>query len=75
MQENKSLFEHFEEIGRTISPKVQENKMYKKLTRFFFKKSSYFLSVGTFLRLEKNASVCSGYHQRSMRVQILIMKF
>ena len=74
MQENKSLLEHFEAIGRTISFKVQENKMFKKLTRFF-SKTSYFLSVGTFLRLEKNASVCSGYHQHSIRVQILIMKF
>ena len=37
MQENKSLLEHFEEIGRTISPKVQENEMFKKLTRFFSK--------------------------------------
>ena len=47
MQENKSLFEHFEEIGRTISPKVQENKGLQNHHEFF-----RFLDI-------KNASVCT----------------
>ena len=38
MQDNKSLLEHFEEIGRKISPKVQENEMIKDLSSRFFQK-------------------------------------